>query len=221
MTASTPRERRTSHRLRVAASVVVTVSLAACLAACTAASPASAPVSSPSPTAVPAPTAAIEVPVTSSAPRAAEPIAAPTRLRIGAIEVDMAITPVGVDEYGQMALPTDPAVAGWYRFGADADAEEGHTVVSAHVDSPQYPIGPLARLRELGAGTALTLTDDGGDEVGYTIESVTYYPKSELPVDDIFARDGEHAVLIITCGGPFDSSTGHYRDNVVAVARRA
>ena len=46
---------------------------------------------------------------------------------------------------------------------------------------------------------------------------VAQYPKAALPAD-YFGRGGPSRLVLITCGGTFDSSTRHYRDNVVVVA---
>jgi len=59
-----------------------------------------------------------------------------------------------------------------------------------------------------------------GSSVGYVVTDVTQVPKAELPAD-VWARDGEPRLVLITCGGAFDSAAGHYRDNVVASARPA
>jgi hypothetical protein len=37
-------------------------------------------------------------------------------------------------------------------------------------------------------------------------------------LDKYFARDGAVRLTLITCGGPFDQDTRHYRDNVVVTA---
>ena len=42
--------------------------------------------------------------------------------------------------------------------------------------------------------------------------------KTRIPLERYFARDGALRVTLITCGGPFDRTTGHYRDNVVVTA---
>ena len=117
-----------------------------------------------------------------------------------------------------MELPVDPAVAGWYRYGADPSSDDGNVVISAHVDAPQYPIGPFSRLRELPAGASIEVTDASNTLHRYIVESVTYYPKTELPVDELFARDGARDLVLITCGGEFDTRTGRYADNVVVIA---
>ncbi|WP_396667552.1 class F sortase [Microbacterium sp. R86528] len=213
-----PRERPIAHRSWLAVSAMA-LALAVCLSACTApASEAEQPVPEPTQTVTVAPTAAVDVPVTSSKPAAIAEVVAPVTVSIDQIGVNMPIVPVGVDASSQMELPEDPAVAGWYRFGPDADSDSGNMVLSAHVDAPQFPIGPLAGLRDVSKGESVVITDDSGGVTEYVFTSVTYYPKTKLPVDEIFAREGEPALVIITCGGPFDSSTGRYRDNVVAVA---
>lgn len=210
-----------------AAFAVVTVSLAACLGSCVAV-PASGPVTV-------AETATPEVPTTAATPDApAGPVrdvpvrpgtvptaaaaAMPAVLRIADIDVSMPVVGVGVEQSGQMELPVDPAVAGWYRHGPGIDADSGNVVIAAHVDAVGYPIGPMAGLRDLGAGVVVEIEASDGSRQEYEIASVVTYDKKALPAAEIFSRDGEPGLVLITCGGPFDSSTGSYRDNVVAVA---
>lgn len=47
---------------------------------------------------------------------------------------------------------------------------------------------------------------------------VEILPKSALPVEDLFSRAGTDRLVLITCGGEFDRTTGRYADNVVAIA---
>ena len=42
--------------------------------------------------------------------------------------------------------------------------------------------------------------------------------KPELPRAEVFARTGDPTLTLVTCGGQFDSSTHHYRSNVVVTA---
>ena len=202
----------------------VGLALALCLTGCGSTTPPAPPTGesgsaeyAPSSPATPA--VVPDIPVQSTVITAPATAVPPTRLRIGAIGVDMPVAPVGVDPGGMMGLPVDPAVGGWYQFGPDATSTTGHVVISAHVDAPDYPIGPLARLRELGAGAEIIVDAENGASRTYVLESVTYYLKTDLPTGDLFNRDGAPALVLITCGGAFDSTTGRYRDNVVAIAR--
>lgn len=201
--------------LRFIAPIALILLLSACAPA---PSPSGAGAPSASPTPTPAPTAAVDVPIvvaTAQPVRAAVP---PVRVQIADKGIDMEVVPVGVEPGGFMELPPDPAIAGWYRFGPDPWSPDGNTVISAHIDAPDYPIGPFAELRDLAAGTEVTVTAADGSSAAYGVESVTYYPKQELPTDTIFARAGTRTLVLITCGGEFDSNTGRYADNVVVVA---
>lgn len=214
---------RGPHRGGRAVIALAGVVLAAGLVACTPvgageqALPSTSPGTRGEPSPVPTSTLRPEIRSGALPAPAAAPLA-PERVRIPALDVDMPVTDVGVEESGQMELPVDPAVAGWYRYGPDADSDEGHVMLAAHVDAVGYPIGPLSRLRDLDEGASIQVAAADGFTRDYVVESLTYYEKSDLPTAELFARDGDPALVIITCGGPFDTASGHYRDNVVAVA---
>lgn len=205
---------------RAVAGVGASLAIALALTAC-GSSPGAAP-SAPAPsataTATARPTPAVEVPIAAATPSPTRRSVPPVRVVAASIDVDMPVVPVGVEAGGFMELPVDPAIGGWYRFGSDPAALDGNVVISAHIDAPQYPIGPLSRLRDLPAGEVVEVTDAAGDVRRYQVQSVTYYPKADLPVDELFARTGSRTLVLITCGGQFDSRTGRYADNVVAIA---
>lgn len=178
-----------------------------------------APSGSVSPSApAPAPTAVVDAPVAPATSAPARVPVPPVAVTVAAVDVAVPVQPVGIDANGAMELPVDPAIAGWYRFGADPTRGAGHTVISAHVDAPDYPIGPFSRLRDLAAGEAVQLQDAAGGIFDYVVQSVTYYRKTDLPVAELFAREGPPAVVLITCGGAFDAAVGRYEDNVVVIA---
>lgn len=167
----------------------------------------------------PAPTSTLRPDVQGATLPTPAPRVPPVELRIPELGVDMPVVEVGVEPTGQMELPVDPAVAGWYRFGPDAASIEGTVTIAAHVDAVGYPLGPLARLRDVSVGSVIETVAADGSPRAYVVESLTYYEKAALPTGELFARTGPPALVLITCGGPFDSTTGHYRDNVVAIAR--
>ena len=41
--------------------------------------------------------------------------------------------------------------------------------------------------------------------------------KAALP-SSIYTRTGAPKLVLVTCGGPFDARSGHYRDNIVVTA---
>ena len=54
-----------------------------------------------------------------------------------------------------------------------------------------------------------------GVTVVYAVQEREQLPKSELPADKIWNDTTERVVRLITCGGEFDYSTRHYRDNII------
>jgi sortase (surface protein transpeptidase) len=133
------------------------------------------------------------------------------------VRLDMRVLPMGVDAAGAMALPEDTADAGWYRFGP-APGEAGTTVLAAHVDSLVHGLGAFARLRDVPVGAPVTVTTADGGEHAYRVQQVERTAKTEVPLDLLFDRAGAERLVLVTCGGEFDRSTGHYRDNVLVTA---
>ncbi len=147
--------------------------------------------------------------------RAAVP---PTRVVIDSLGVDIPVEPVGIEPDGLMQLPPDVAIAGWYQYGSDPGSPTGTTVISAHVDSLQYGLGPFSQLKNVAAGATVTVTSADGSVQQYVVESVQSILKSQLPLDQVFDRDGAPRLALITCGGQFDYDALNYSDNVVVIA---
>ena len=55
-------------------------------------------------------------------------------------------------------------------------------------------------------------------KLSFKITGVRTYDKQRLPYQQIFDQKSVGRLAIVTCGGPFDASTGNYRDNIVAFA---
>jgi Sortase domain len=140
----------------------------------------------------------------------------PTGLTIGALDVDDApVRPVGVAASGEMEIPP-VAEVGWYRFGT-RPGEPGAAVLAAHVAYDGVD-GVFRRLGDLAAGDDVSVTLSDGSRQRYVVTDVAHYPKRRLPAD-VWARDGDPRLVLITCGGEFDDDADSYEDNVVAFAR--
>jgi LPXTG-site transpeptidase (sortase) family protein len=172
----------------------------------------------PAVTAPPAPVPAQAVAAPASASTAAEP-GPPVRIRLPALGVDAAVAPVGVDDRGRMEVPLSVATVGWYRFGPGPGAAAGSAVLSGHVDDRDQGYGAFHRLGDLAPGDPVTVDLADGATVTYRVETVTRVPKADLPVGDVFSRDGAPRLTLVTCGGAFDYDAQGYTDNVVVVAR--
>jgi hypothetical protein len=132
--------------------------------------------------------------------------------------IEAPVRSVGVDADGQMELPDDPRVLGWYRFGPAPGSAKGSTVVAAHVDSLEYGVGPLARLAGATPGQRIDVTMRDGSTLRYRVSAVEQLDKAGLPLDRLFAENGRHLLRIVTCGGDFIEERGSYEDNIVLTA---
>jgi hypothetical protein len=135
-------------------------------------------------------------------------------LLIPSLSVRARVVPVGVERGSlEAAIPTDVSVVGWYRFGP-APGDPGSAVLVGHVDSREQGRGAMFRLSKLMPGDALTLGFSDGSARRFRVVARREYAKSALP-RSIFRRSGSPVLVMITCGGPFDFTTRHYRDNLV------
>jgi hypothetical protein len=140
----------------------------------------------------------------------------PVRVTVSAVGIDAAIRPVGVAADGQMALPPNPRVLGWYRFGPSPGAD-GSAVLAGHLDSRRYGLGPLVRLRNVETGDLVEVTSADGSSLTYRVDGVARFEQQGLP-DDVFARTGAPRLRLITCGGEYDVGAGGYQQNLVVTA---
>ncbi len=142
--------------------------------------------------------------------------AGPTSISINDIDVASPIIPVGVDANNLFDVPAQSV--GWYKHGA-SPGSPGSTVLAAHVDYNGEK-GAFFNLKELQVGATFTVTLQTGNRVTYSVTSNVSYDKTELPLDEIFAKDGPETLRLVTCGGNFDSANRNYLDNVVVTATK-
>lgn len=142
---------------------------------------------------------------------------APTEVRVPSVGLELTVVPVGVREDGQMDVPEFVGELGWYRFGPAPGADAGSAVLAAHVDS-ELGRAPMAEVLYAESGDAVEVTTASGSALGYRIISIEQISKDEMPLDAMFARDGEHVLRLITCGGEWDAAAGAYEDNIVVTA---
>jgi sortase (surface protein transpeptidase) len=148
--------------------------------------------------------------------RAAAP---PVRIRIPAIGVSAAVVRLGLNRDGTLQVPADFGVTGWFT-GGPAPGETGPAVIAGHIDSRRGP-AVFYRLHALRRGDRVAVERADGTTVQFAVEGAAQYPKRAFPTEAVFGPSPDPLLRLITCGGTFDRSTRHYRDNVVVTARLA
>ena len=150
--------------------------------------------------------------------RTQPPPAPPARIELPSLGVDTDVVPVGVDDNGLMDIPQDVSTVGWYRFGPAPGAAAGSAVLSGHVDDYRQGVGVFGRIGDLGPGDTVRIVDDAGVTRDFSVLSREEWSKGEVPLDRLFDRGGSSRLVLITCGGSFNSSTLGYDDNIAITA---
>jgi hypothetical protein len=73
-------------------------------------------------------------------------------------------------------------------------------------------------VRGLAAGDQIEVRTASGRSLSYDVVSLEQFPKSEAPMDRLFAQQGPHRLVLISCAGAFDPATRSYADNVAVTA---
>lgn len=139
----------------------------------------------------------------------------PLRVRVELLHVDAPVIPVVVSGGGALGVPADPRTVGWWAGGPLPGSAAGTVVLDGHVDSAATGPGALFALQRVAVGDTVTVSGVPRS-VTYRITGVREYDKGELPASALFVRTGAPRLALITCGGPFDARSRHYRDNIVA-----
>ena len=143
-------------------------------------------------------------------------VSAPVLIRIDAIGASAPVDPLGLNPDGTLQTPADYQRAGYYT-GRPNPGEVGPAIIVAHVDSKTGP-AVFYRLRDLQPGDEVTVTRADGSEIVFLVDRLEDHPKDAFPTDAVYGPTPAATLRLITCGGSFDRSSGHYSDNLVAFA---
>ena len=162
---------------------------------------------------------AAPVPAPAALPEpAALPVALPIRLTLPAEHAAAPVVPIGVRPTHDLDLPEDPRTIGWWSGGPVPGDPVGSAVLAGHIDSADRGLGTFAALLQVHLGDPVVVTGTDGSIHRYVVSGRTTYAKRSLPAT-VFDATGAPGITLITCGGPYDQRTHHYRDNVVVTAR--
>ncbi len=144
----------------------------------------------------------------------------PIRIEIPRLGAVAPIVDVSTLAGGELDVPPNPQVVGWWKYGAKPGAAKGTAILDGHINYAGVD-GVLSRIATLNPGDAVYiygLNNGKNTRLPFKITGVRTYSKQALPYQEIFDQKSVGRVAIVTCGGPFDASTGNYRDNIVAFA---
>jgi sortase (surface protein transpeptidase) len=144
----------------------------------------------------------------------------PVLLRIPAIGVVSPLISLGLNKDGSVEVPAPGANydrAGWYRASPTPGAL-GPAVIIGHVDSATDDRSVFFSLGSLKPGARVEVSREDGIVAIFEIDRIQRYNKNAFPTELVYGNTNRAALRLITCGGPIDERTGHYRDNVIVWA---
>src|SRR5690606_9203729 len=147
------------------------------------------------------------------APEEAAEVPVPQMVEIPALGVSSTLVDLHLDENDELETPSldKPMQAGWYADGVKP-GEVGPAVIAAHVNSRGQD-GLFKNLHTLKPGEMVFV-----DDKTFIVDRVEQYPKDEFPTQEVYGNTDKPELRLITCGGDFNHSTGHYYDNIVVYA---
>jgi LPXTG-site transpeptidase (sortase) family protein len=139
-------------------------------------------------------------------------------VEVPAVDISAPVVPLGLTDGGALEVPEDFSTAGWWASGPEP-GERGAAVITAHIDSKSGPAA-FYTLADASPGDEVYVRRKDGSTATFVIDRLGQYPKDDFPTHQVYDKTPEPTLRLITCGGIFDDSIGHYRDNIVAYATR-
>jgi LPXTG-site transpeptidase (sortase) family protein len=146
------------------------------------------------------------------------PASPPVRIIIPSVGVNAPVVPEGLDRHHALELPPLSAhnLAGWYDKSA-MPGQRGASVIAGHVDSTTGT-SVFFSIRYLKTGDRILIEEADHHTVTFRVQWVQEASKAAFPAQAVYGYVPYPALRLVTCGGPFDSATGHYLDNIIVYA---
>ena len=181
----------------------------------------------PAPAASGVPAEAPAVPaIVGSFPASAKPVgdllpaSPPASISVPDIGVSSPVNQVGLNPDGTLEVPVPGPLydqAAWYR-ASPTPGELGPSIIIGHVDSAANGPSIFFDLGRLSPGKNVVVKRADGVTTTFLIDSVRTFRKDAFPTREVYATGNRSELRLITCGGPFDSVAGSYKDNTVVFA---
>jgi LPXTG-site transpeptidase (sortase) family protein len=156
------------------------------------------------------------------APEEAPPLSEsrPKTIKIPKIGVSAPIGLIGLRPDGRIQEPplSRPHLTGWYKEGV-TPGEAGPAVILGHVDANKRA-AVFARLKDLKPGDLIQVTRRDRSIATFAVQRLQSVDKDAFPHKQVFGEEiGYSSLRLVTCGGAFETSTGHYKNNIIVYAK--
>jgi sortase (surface protein transpeptidase) len=144
--------------------------------------------------------------------------AEPGRITVPSIGVQARVSALGLTEDGELEVPEDPWLVGWWR-GGSRPGEEGPAVLVGHRDSRTGP-AVFYRVGDLVSGDEIVVDDMNGRTATFIVTRTEQVDREAFPTDRVYGKTESPELRILSCGpGSYDEETREYEENVIVYAR--
>ncbi|HSX05688.1 MAG TPA: class F sortase [Candidatus Saccharimonadales bacterium] len=142
----------------------------------------------------------------------------PTHISLPTIGASGYIQNVGIDQYKQMAAPTNVHVAGWY-VDSLLPGQAGLSIIDGHIDGYAHNQGIFGKLNKLKTGDIFMVAFGNGSSKSFKVKSVQLVTATNVP-EVLFAHDPTipSQLNLITCGGNYDGVSHTYDQRTIVVS---
>jgi len=144
--------------------------------------------------------------------------ASPIAVSVPSVGISAPVIPLGLQSNGEIEVPSDFSDAGWREAGPEP-GERGAAMMTAHVDSRSGPAA-FYTLKNVERGNEIRVRRKDGSTVVFSAQRVETVAKDSFPTRRVYGKTSLPTLRLVTCGGPFNSATRHYRDNIIVYATR-
>lgn len=142
----------------------------------------------------------------------------PSRLIIPKLNIDANVLHLGLTKEGNMDVPSDLMNTGWYKYGP-RPGQTGSAVIAGHLEGVDED-GIFINLGKLIKGDIISVKDDAGMTISFTVRETRLYNQDERPSEVFNTTDGSHLNLI-TCTGTWSTAQQRYSKRLVVFADKS
>lgn len=143
---------------------------------------------------------------------------APRALKIASLAIASFIQPVGTDQYGQIAVPSNVHFAGWY-VDSSPPGTKGVTVIDGHVGG-RYGGAVFSKLPEIKVGDTVLLQKGDLSWLTYQVERNVSVTPDDNAALFTHSTNSENELHLITCTGVYIPAKKSYDQRSLIIARQ-
>lgn len=123
------------------------------------------------------------------------------------------------DHNGVLGTPRVQSGWGWWYGGALPGESQATPLLAGHINLVAHGSSSAEKIWNLSPGALATVYGASGRSRSYVAISLQSYPKSTLSemATTLLSTTGPERLVIMTCGGTYNSASGKWSSSVVAV----